>query len=118
MSTQRSAVRHAHVDLETMMRFRRASLGKKLSAVRSAPRAPHLTRPRGWAALAGAVLALVLALVGVAVADVHPGASPRTGAAGPDPAAPAAAGSRSFGPVTAAAQLGRTRASAGARCAR
>src|ERR1035441_6062723 len=67
MSTQRSAVRHAHVDLETMMRFRRASLGKKLSAVRSAPRAPHLTRPRGWAALAGAVLALVLALVGVAV---------------------------------------------------
>src|ERR1019366_8581200 len=98
MSTQRSAVRHAHVDLETMMRFRRASLGKKLSAVRSAPRAPHLTRPRGWAALAGAVLALVLALVGVAVADVHPGASPRTGAAGPDPAAPAAAGSRSAGP--------------------
>jgi hypothetical protein len=93
-----------------MMRFRRASLGKKLSAVRSAPRAPHLTRPRGWAALAGAVLALVLALVGVAVADVHPGASPRTGAAGPDPAAPAAAGSRSAGPVTAASQRARTTA--------
>jgi len=92
------------------MRFRRASLGKKLSAVRSAPRAPHLTRPRGWAALAGAVLALVLALVGVAVADVHPGSSPRTGAAGPDPAAPAAAGSRSARPVTAASQRARTTA--------
>ncbi len=93
------------------MRFRRASLEKKLSAVRSSKWARSLTWPRGWAAMAGAVAVLVLTLAGVAVAGVFPGSSPRTGASGPHSTALATAASR--GDVTGPAAPGRHQPSAG-----
>jgi hypothetical protein len=62
------------------MRFRRSSLGRVYSGIRSATWIRSLSGPRGWAAVAG--VAIVLTLVGVVVASVVPGSGARAAASG------------------------------------
>jgi hypothetical protein len=70
------------------MRFWRANFGQMLARMRSADWRRSLTRPRGWAAVAGVAAVLALAIVG-SVAGVLPRPAARDTASGLPSASPA-----------------------------
>jgi hypothetical protein len=79
------------------MRFRLGDIGPEHPGARLSRLASSLTGLRGWVATGSAAFALVLTLVGVAVAGVFPGAGSGVSASGLHPARAASHGTRKSG---------------------